>query len=178
MERATTHITVAEPAAPNARSERTRGTDPRPETVEQVLADLDLQKGQDAVKRQVRGLLAQTRAQLARNDAGLKQARPTEHFVFAGPPGTGKTTVARMIARLCKPSESWKTDRWWRSTDPGRSASTTGRPWLAPRRTSMRRPAEFSSSMSRTRFRMSDFLRATRSGRGNRHHLEADGGRS
>lgn len=77
--------------------------DPGPEeTVEDILAELDGQIGQEGIKRQVRALLAQTRAQLARNDAGLEQARLTEHFVFAGPPGTGKTTIARVLARLYK----------------------------------------------------------------------------
>lgn len=78
------------------------GGDDAPETVGEVMAELEAQVGQEAIKHQVRALLAQMRANKARADAGLQQPRMTKHFVFTGPPGTGKTTVARVLGRLYK----------------------------------------------------------------------------
>lgn len=70
------------------------------ESVEDILVELDGWIGLGSVQRQVRVLLAQVRANLARSQSGLTSGRLTEHMVFTGPPGTGKTSIARIIARL------------------------------------------------------------------------------
>jgi SpoVK/Ycf46/Vps4 family AAA+-type ATPase len=73
---------------------------PAEETVEGVLAELERLVGLEAVKAQVRSVIAVVRANKARAEAGYTPVNPGLHLVFTGSPGTGKTTVARLIARL------------------------------------------------------------------------------
>ena len=71
-----------------------------PETVGAVLAELDALVGLAPVKAQLRRVIAVVQANTEREKAGLKPVNPGLHLVFTGPPGTGKTTVARLVARL------------------------------------------------------------------------------
>lgn len=73
---------------------------PAKETTADVLRELDALVGLGAVKEQVRNLIAVVQANTERTKAGLKPVNPNLHLVFTGPPGTGKTTVARIVARL------------------------------------------------------------------------------
>jgi len=70
------------------------------ETVADILAELDELVGLGPVKAQVRKVIAVVQANTEREKAGLKAVKPGLHLVFTGPPGTGKTTVARIVARL------------------------------------------------------------------------------
>jgi type VII secretion ATPase EccA len=69
-------------------------------TVESALAELDALVGLDPVKRQVHEIAAQLRVARLRDRQGLASQAPARHFVFTGPPGTGKTTVARILGRI------------------------------------------------------------------------------
>lgn len=68
--------------------------------VQGILNELDRNVGMADVKRQVSAVAAQVRAGLMRAERGLPTAKLGGHLIFAGPPGTGKTTVARVVARL------------------------------------------------------------------------------
>ncbi|MGH3319305.1 MAG: AAA family ATPase [Streptosporangiaceae bacterium] len=78
---------------------RLRGYTEAP-SLDDALAELDAMVGLDPVKRQVRTIVAQLRVARVRREQGLTAAPPMRHFVFLGPAGTGKTTVARVMARV------------------------------------------------------------------------------
>ena len=64
--------------------------------------ELDDLIGLGAVKEEVRSLANFVRLQKQRQDKGLKTPKLSYHLVFTGSPGTGKTTVARIVARIYK----------------------------------------------------------------------------
>ena len=64
------------------------------------MAELDQMIGLAPVKDQIRQLTASVEAAHRRLAAGYQTEKPLQHFVFLGPPGTGKTSVARIIAKL------------------------------------------------------------------------------